>query len=319
MSHTFDKAVIVLIRNLMITSVISLITFFFIPFLGLILGALGYLISFWYYLKKRSESIQELLTFLQKLNRGDYHYNLEAYDEGELQTLQAELHKTMILLKNANYDLMNQKLFLQTSLENISHQLKTPITSLLILNELQDPEDPLVSKSKVQVERLENLTKSLLHIAKLDAKLIEFKDEPYSTHHLLEQLKTVNAPSLSDNNLNLHIIGNDYPLHCDVQHTLEALNNVMTNKIYYAQSQITIHTSYTGLRTLIKISDDGEAIHSTDRDHLFERFYSGQNKRPDSIGIGLSIAQETMKQMGGNLSLEDDNTFVFSFPNTPQL
>lgn len=319
MSKTFDRNIQHLIKNIILTSIVSTILFFIMPFLALIVGAIGYIFSFHHYLKKRSQGIQELIHFLQRLNRGDYHYNLEAYHEGELQTLQAELHKTMILLKNANFELTQQKKYLQKSLEDISHQLKTPITSLSILNELQDEQDPLVIKSNMQINRLNTLTQSLLYMTKLDAKLIEFKLHKTSTQTLIEDLLAMNMPALNHANLEVIVNDSNFPIICDPHYTLEALHNVLNNKLFYANSVITIETEYTGLRTLIKISDDGETINDIDRDHLFERFYSGSNKRPDSIGIGLAIALETMKQQNASIFIEGNNTFVFSFSQNPNL
>lgn len=104
------------------------------------------------------------------MNQGIYTLDISEYQEGELAKLQAELYKTTVMIKNMNIQLKDQKDTLQKALEDIAHQLKTPLSSVLLLNELQEP-DELVDRSYEQIGRLKYLVESLLALIKLDANL----------------------------------------------------------------------------------------------------------------------------------------------------
>lgn len=138
-----------------------------IAFLGMIIAESTLIIL---YIKKREERISAITTQLQKLNNNDYSFDLDAYVEGEVARLQSEIHKTTVNVRQMNLLLIDQAKVMVESLEDISHQLKTPLASLLILNELQDPNGELVMKSNTQIQRLNYLVQSLLKIAKLESK-----------------------------------------------------------------------------------------------------------------------------------------------------
>ncbi|QIK69312.1 HAMP domain-containing histidine kinase [Erysipelothrix sp. HDW6C] len=267
--------------------------------LSLGLAFAGTLILVFIFLHNQLRRIESLTFYLKTLNRGDYTYDLDAYVEGELAILHAELNKTTINQKTMNDALVSQKAFLNKSLEDISHQLKTPITSLSILNELQNQEDELVQNSRIQISRLDSLVKSLLKLVQLDAHTMDFNMRPTPLDPYLFEIIETFKPLAHNSNLLLNTSITNHAVLCDPNKTMEAFQNILSNKLRYAKTTITITTQRIGLFTEVRISDDGDAIPISQREKIFERFYSGANKHPESVGIGLSLAREIMNQQGG--------------------
>ena len=284
-----------------------------LPFGGLIFFAVFSTICFYQFVRQRNQAIEGVVAYLRTLNNGDYHHDIQAYEEGELSTLHAELNKTMIAMKGTAYQLQLQKQGLKKAMEDISHQLKTPLTALSIMVEVETLEPELSETMSLQLRRMENLVLSLNKIVQLETHMIVFKLEPISLSNLMTQLLTAIEPQLYEAELTVNNLLHDMIIQCDYNQTYEALSNVLVNKIRYAKTMITIQTRKSGRATEVVIKDDGVEISPRDRERIFERFYSGMNKAPDSVGIGLSMAREIMHQQHGALYVEADNSFVFRF------
>ena len=311
--HDWDTLRRNLIKRLMIMTGFCCFVYLKSPFFSCVLLIGGYLGAFYHYIIQRDREIQQIIDYLQSLNQGVFNYELSAYDEGSLNRLKSELHKTMMILKNSYKTTLEQKIFLKKSLEDISHQLKTPITALHILNELQDESDELVARSTMQIKRLSTLTHDLLTLSKLEAGVVEFKKEASQTRFLIQNVLDQTQPIIIKNKLIINTDSASFNVLCDRTRTHEALMNVFSNKFFFAQTTITIKSSYTGINTYIVISDDGPTIPISLREKVFERFYTGTQKRADSVGIGLAIAKETMLQQGGDLFIDSEGSFVFVF------
>lgn len=279
-----------------------------IAFLGMIIAESTLIIL---YIKKREERISAITTQLQKLNNNDYSFDLDAYVEGEVARLQSEIHKTTVNVRQMNLLLIDQAKVMVESLENISHQLKTPLASLLILNELQDPNDELVMKSNTQIQRLNYLVQSLLKIAKLESKTEVFNIGTFDLGMCIAEALNIAIPASF--NLSIRNEVKDIAVIADYNKTVEAILNVITNKIRYAKTTILLIARKHGTNTYLYISDDGEGISKDKRAKLFERFYHSNDTTGGSVGLGLSISKAIMMGQEGKLYIEDENTFVFVF------
>ena len=153
------------------------------------------------YIKRREERISAITTQLQKLNNNDYSFDLNAYVEGEIARLQSEIHKTTVNVRQMNLLLSEQTKVMVESLEDISHQLKTPLASLLILNELQDSKDELVIKSHAQIQRLNYLVQSLLKMAKLDSKTEVFNITSFNLRQCVQEALDLALPASVEINI----------------------------------------------------------------------------------------------------------------------
>lgn len=310
MKYLVDKENLKLFTMVLVSISIGFFIAYFNLFIGFLISAILSAVVLFMYFSVRDSRVESLSDYLLKLNEGDYSYDIESYEEGELAKLQSQLNKTTVLIQTMNVELMSQKKMLQKSLEDIAHQLKTPISSLLLLNEMQE-DDELVLKSKDQLLRMNYLTNSLLKLVKLDGDLEVFEYDDVVLDDLLKDLNKLVQPSLGE--IKLDISSSSSVVHIDRQKTLEALFNVVSNKTRYAKSYINIKVVEDSFFTNLLISDDGEHIKVEEREKIFERFYSGDNRGSRSIGIGLSIAKEYMEKQSVKLNVKQDNTFLFQF------
>lgn len=265
------------------------------------------------YIKKREAKVESLTYYLETLNRGDYRYDISAYQEGELARLQAELNRTTVTVRQMNEELGEKQEILKRAIEDMSHQLKTPVSSLLILNELQDQNDELVWKSKDQIERIQYLVESLIKLMKLESKTESFDIKRINLDECIMQAVSLSEFGQINNHVEVHYDLKGSECLADFNQTKEAIINVLSNKVRYAKSNVYIQSYQYGLSTILKIYDDGDRIELTERQNVFTRFYSGKKRDSKSVGIGLPIAKEIMLNQKGNLNIEEDNTFVFTF------
>ena len=270
-----------------------------------------FLVFFIYqYINLKEQSIADTLKHLKAINQGQESLNIEAYQEGEISKLATELNKTTIKMATMNQLLSTQTVNMKKGLEDIAHQLKTPLSSLLLLNELQN-QDEISLRSRDQLLRMDYLIGSLLKLIKLEAQLEAFALQECKLKEIVEDSIKMIRPLNDKLIINTNV--SDELCLCDFNKTREAIVNVLNNKLRYAKGEITIVSYCKDLCLYLEISDDGEAIDGPLREKVFERFYSGFNRDSKSIGIGLSIAHEIMKNQKGKLSLIKDNTFQFQF------
>ena len=266
---------------------------------------------FWF-ITATNRDVDAMTQQLDELNAGTYQFDIQAYHEGSFSKLQSSMNKTTLQLRSMNDALMNHHVLLHRSVEDMSHQLKTPIASLLILNELQSNEDPLVIKSKQQIMRLQNLIEGVLLLMRLEASMIEFHYELHPIQPLIESVLVLLEPKLMLANVEILLdIPHDLVWYCDAHYTKEALYNIIENKLRFAHETIVIKGKPTGITATLRISDDGPTISKDERSKIFERFYSGIHKNENSLGIGCALAQDMMIGQGGSLRCQEGNTFEF--------
>ena len=266
---------------------------------------------------KQQRRICRIADYLKNINQGDYSFYMEDSAEGNLSILESEVYKTTIMLKeNAdNSKLDKQKL--KDSLSDISHQLKTPITSLLInLENLENNPDldsgrrnSLIGNAKRDTNRISQMVGQLLTLSRLDANVIEFKKEKISLGEIAGEAKA-NVDALADL-LGISVIEEnakdaEASIICDGYWEKQAITNLVKNAVEHAASRVVIRYMNCELYKEIVVENDGEPISEEDRKNVFKRFYSGQHSTTDSVGIGLSLANAVVKNDGGYIVIESD-------------
>ena len=254
----------------------------------LFLGAsLSLVFIFSKYVNRQNKQLKKITNYLKAINKQNYNLELDSFSEDELSILKNEIYKTTIYLKEQSLNLKNDKLNLKKSLEDISHQLKTPLTSIsLILDNLLDEEtnkqkQEFLHDLKREANNLNFLVQNLLKLAQFDANTITLKKENINLKQLIKDVK-LNVGALSDLK-NIKITGKEEPnivFKGDYFWEKEALTNILKNAIEYSNlnSNITINCSQNKSYTLVEIIDYGPPIKKEDLPHIFERFYSGNSK-----------------------------------------
>lgn len=302
--------------------------FIIIDISTLILFILILSIIFFKYNHSESKKINEITKYIEEINRGNYKLNIEENTEDELSILKNELYKITIMLKEVAENSQKDKTTLKDSLSDISHQIKTPITSILIMldNILSDenmPEDikkDFIKDIKREIINIKFLVESILKLSKIDSNSIKFiKKEVFIKDIINEAVKNVSM--LSElKNIEIIVSGDDsIKTICDLKWQVEAITNILKNCIEHSYENRKIYIKYNqnNMYTELKIEDNGTGIDAKDLPHIFERFYKGKNSSSDSVGIGLALSKSIIESNNGYIQVDSKlnkgTTFIIKY------
>jgi len=263
----------------------------------------------------RYRRLEQLSGQLAKICAGEYVMDIGQYAEGELSILSSEILKITGALSHQAQSLRRDKAFLADSLADISHQLKTPLTSVAMMCELlSDPH--LTGQKRAEflagirqgADRIQWLIASLLKLSRLDAGAVAFNIRPVALAALLEQAASPLRIPLEVKGQNLRLEGAEgIVLPCDKHWLAEAVGNLLKNCVEHtpAGGHILVSCAQNALYTSIAVSDDGPGFDKDDLPHLFERFYRGRNAAADGVGIGLALAKTIIQSQGGVITAQN--------------
>lgn len=243
----------------------------------------------------------------------------EKYREGELSILESELSKMTLRLREQALALTNEKKLLADSMADISHQIRSPLTSSNLIITLLRGQNLSVSRRQQLTQelsqllsRIDWLVESLLKISKMDAGTILFKHESVSVSQLIQHAaepllipmelreQTLAIDSSSPSSATPQFLG-------DYSWSMEAILNILKNCMEHTPAGGSIHVSFSqnAIFTEIIIEDNGPGFDAEDLPHLFERFYKGKNASEQSVGIGLALARMIVTRQNGTLKAEN--------------
>lgn len=264
---------------------------------------------------RRYEKISSLSQDIDRLLHGEENIRFDDYVEGELAVLGNEISKMTLRLLEQSEQLRKDKNYLADFLADISHQLKTPLTSLEILNAAlaqegtdEEQRSVLLQEQLSLLSRMEWLIAVLLKLSRLDAGTIEFENKTFSVGELVQQATAAFDVTLDIKNITMRISDlSEIRLCGDIKWLAEALSNVIKNCIESTPpgGQITIGAEENAMYVKLYIMDNGSGIPSEDIPHLFERFYRGKNSGKNGVGIGLSLAKTILAQQNGTIAVEN--------------
>ena len=266
---------------------------------------------------KKEKDIKDIIKCIEQINKKNYEIQIDSISEDELSILKNEIYKTTIMLKEAAENSSKDKLNLKKSLEDISHQLKTPLTSILVMldNIIEDSnmEEKIRNDFIVDIKRnvlnINFLVQSLLKLSKFDANAIHFVKRENDLKTIIEE-SIKNVSTLCDlRNINIKLnIKENSKIICDDKWQIEALTNIIKNAIEHSKnnSNIIINIENNNVYSMIEVIDFGEGIAKKDIKHIFERFYKCKNTKTDSIGIGLALAKTIIEEDKGTISVESN-------------
>ena len=280
------------------------------------------------YNHSESKKINEITKYIEEINRGNYKLNIEENTEDELSILKNELYKITIMLKEVAENSQKDKTTLKDSLSDISHQIKTPITSILIMldnilsdeNMPEDIEKDFIKDIKREIINIKFLVESILKLSKIDSNSIKFiKKEVFIKDIINEAVKNVSM--LSElKNIEIIVSGDDsIKTICDLKWQVEAITNILKNCIEhsYENKKIYINYNQNNMYTELKIEDNGTGIDAKDLPHIFERFYKGKNSSSDSVGIGLALSKSIIESNNGYIQVDSElnkgTTFIIKY------
>ena len=290
--------------------------FFFSTAAGLFIlfTCAGLLLGFLWFTRWRYRELSSLSDKLRRAANAGEPLDLQDYREGELSVLCADLQKTASSLSYQAQTLQRDKEALCRALSDTSHQLKTPLCSMLLMNDLmaedglpKSQRDAFLLRQRMQIERLQWLVESLLKLSKIDAQAVPFEMAETKLSALLQKAAAPLSVMLDVRGISLKIEGDaGVTLACEPAWTAEALLNLLKNAAEHTTDGgvIEVRCSQNPLYTEIVVKDFGEGISPADLPHIFERFYRGENAREDSVGIGLALSKAIAERQRGTLSAQ---------------
>lgn len=276
--------------------------------------------------KRKEKEINEVIKIIEEINNKNYSFKMKDINEEDLSLLKNEIYKTTIMLNEISEISKKDKKELEESLEDISHQLKTPLTSILIMiDTLLDDEDmdqntreDFLRNMKREVMNINFLVKSILKLSRLDTNTVKFISKKESVKEIINEA-ILNVSLLSDlKNVKIETNLSDSFIICDYKWQIEALTNILKNSIEhsYENNKVLIESSENNAYVKITIKDFGSGIAKEDINHIFERFYKGKDSDYDSIGIGLALSKSIIEKQNGKISVEssdDGTTFTIKY------
>ena len=301
---------IILVQNQMRQNLISNIIL-------IIVFSILWMIIIFEYLKRRDKKINQITQYINEIKNRKYELDINENSEDELSNLKNELYKITVMLKEESEISKKDKENLKMSVEDISHQLKTPLTSITImLDNLKDnpnmdenTKQKFLFEIRKQIDWINWLVISMLKLSKLDANVVQFYEEKINLKKFIDEIvKNLEIP-IEIKNQQIVIEGNEKASFIgDYKWQQEAVTNIIKNCIEHNKDNGKIYIRYeeNTLFTKITIKDEGEGISKEDLKHIFERFYKGQNSSENSVGIGLALAKNIIEKNKGMISCKSE-------------
>lgn len=293
----------------------------------LIIGG-AFLTILFHYIKHRQREIGTLCSYMDEVGRGNFSLDISKNRDDELSGLKNELYKLTIFLKEQARTATDNRRALADAVADISHQLKTPLTSVTVLvdnlSENQDMEPAVRSRFLREVSNqlsgVSWLVAVLLKLSRLDAGVVELEHKPLSVRALAGRVCRKLELLAEWRQVDLRLqIPEEIWIRGDEQWLTEAFLNLVKNAIEHSHAggEVVMAAEENEVYTLITVKDQGEGISPEEQKHLFERFYRGRTAGADSVGIGLSLAREIIIRQEGYIAVESDHgegtTFLIKF------
>lgn len=257
-----------------------------------------------------NRKLKELSGNIRRIIDGQ-NIDLRDNHEGVLSILKNDIH-TLASLKNEQVDILQaDKTALKETLANISHQLKTPLTSMLIMIDLLESSPPdkqaeFIDSIRTSITQTEWLVSSLLKMAKLDAGAVEFSRSQVPSSEIVRYALEPLQILLDVKNQNVSVTDDEVLILCDRRWTAEALTNIIKNASEHSPEGgfITIKSGSNPICSWISVTDSGGGISTSDIPKLFKRFQGSRSEKGYGIGLALSLA--IMQGQNGDIEIDAD-------------
>ncbi|MGL4570553.1 MAG: sensor histidine kinase [Clostridium sp.] len=285
-------------------------------------------------MKKIYIKVQNAYNYVDNILKGEKLETLDYEGEGEFPILANEINKMVSVIKNDNEIINKEKNYLKEILTDISHQMKTPLTSIKMITDILIDKDNIsrekqlefLSNISIQSDKMEWLIYNLLKMARLDSGSVVFKKDRVSLQEIINVSISLLEPKIIEKEIQLNIVGEKATFVGDKEWTNEAITNILKNAIEHSKTngKILISTEENKMYSRIVIKDNGEGIDKKDLANIFKRFYTGKKGlKSESIGVGLAMTKSIIENQGGYILVRSEKgvgtEFEITFINDSKL
>ena len=261
--------------------------------------------------------IKEITSLIEKINKQIYDLTIEDNDESTLSILKNEIYKTTIMLKTNAENSLKDKIIIKKYIEDISHQLKTPLTviNISLENLIDNPKmdeinrNNFILKINKEVNNINYLIQNLLKLSKFDVNAVKYNNKIVSIKKIIDNVydKISILCDLKNIEIEINYI-NAFDLYCDESWQTEAITNIVKNAIENSKEydKVIINIDDNKAYSLVEIINNGEILEN-DINKIFERFYTGNIYKENSTGIGLSLAKSIVEKNNGKICVNQDS------------
>lgn len=279
---------------------------------GVIIGLFIGIVVFLLQKMRLTRRIDELSSMIEELNRQNYSINIK---QDEFSKLEDDIYK--LFLKNVEERDNIEKLYEKQSknLEDIAHQIKTPITAIMFQMENMDIEEERLKGLSSQLERLNSLTDTLLKLSSLESNITKMKRESIKLKEIIDYSLDVLDGDIQKRNIEIEKGELEENIEGDYYWISEGIINILKNAISVSENKkIIINSRKNPIYTELSIEDEGGGITEKNMNKIFKRFY----KSPDSkgFGIGLSMAKAIIEANKGEIEVSNTDKgaiFIIKF------
>ena len=268
-----------------------------------------------FFTKKRYNDISELTYKIDKILHNNDYTNFDVNKEGELAVLNSEIYKMTVRLREQTERLENEKNYLKDYLADISHQIRTPMTSINIMISRLSKQDltfedrfKIIKEISKLLTRIEWLITALLKVAQLESDTVKLKKEKTNVEEVVNKALEPLKIQAEIKNIKMKLkIEKNTNYKGDFYWSIEAISNILKNCIEHSENGgiIEIISEINPIYTEIIITDEGKGICKEDLPHLFERFYRGNNSGSEGIGIGLYLTKMIVSKQNGVITAKN--------------
>lgn len=273
--------------------------------------------------------MENISGIMAELMDGENPLPEEEYREGTIGLLYTNFYKLVEMLQESRNSEIQEKIFLRDIISDISHQLKTPMSSLIVFVDLlledkvedREKQKQILNEAANQLSRMEWMVLSMLKLARIEAGAIQFEKKNVMLLPALKQAAEGVQFLVKEREQELSVAcASDISLVCDGDWLVEALINLLKNASDYSGSgkRIWLEAEQTNVYTRIYVKDEGTGIPEEELPNIFKRFYRvNQAVNSNSVGIGLSLTKSIVEGMGGSIQVKSEvgshTWFVLTF------
>lgn len=278
------------------------------------LGIIFYMI----YVARMKKHLSTLIQMTSDIIEGQYYQTPLIDGESPIAVLSSHLAILQTRMEGMIERLSQEQSHLKDYIEDISHQMKTPLTSMMLREEMllemidNGQQRDILLHIYNQTEKIKDLIESLLHLAQIESHSIEYHKEEYDLEDMIAHISELLLPLQEKHDVHFQLHDIHYMIYCDEKWMSEALENILKNCIEqkdHSTIDITCHNDSSYIN--IYIQDHGDGFQTEDMPHIFERFYRGQSRTGEGVGIGLSMSKGIIDDHHGSIEIMNHHGALF--------